>query len=200
LLKLTAPGLPDIYQGNELWDFSLVDPDNRRPVDYAHRAALLKEIKAATKRKGKNQVDFVQELAEQWYDGRIKLFVTQRTLHFRRTHYDLFAGSAYTPLATTGERAQYLCAYLRHNAQGQQAIIVVPRLVATLTDRAERPPVGSEIWGDTSVELPDQDGEHSYSNLFTSKRSYAVDRGGKLTLPVAEILGDFPVALLTRGA
>lgn len=201
LLKLTAPGLPDIYQGNELWDFSLVDPDNRRAVDYGRRRALLKEVRAAERRKGSGRVKFAQELVQNWQDGRIKLFVTQRTLRFRREHYDLFTHGDYVALETVGSRAQHLCAYLRQNGQGEQALVVAPRLVATLTERGERPPVGEDIWGDTAIVLPAalaaSDGERSYSNLFTGERSYAVKRGGKQTLSVSELLGSFPVALLT---
>lgn len=211
LLKLTAPGVPDIYQGNELWDFSLVDPDNRRPVDYARRGALLKGLLAAERRTSKNKskgnVKFAQELEQSWHDGRIKLFVIQRTLRFRRQHNDLFMGSDYIPLEVVGERAQHLCAYLRQNAQGQQVVVVVPRLVATLTERAERPPVGAELWGNTAIVLPTEvlptetasteDRERSYSNLFTNERCYAVIRGDKQVLPMAEVLGNFPVALLT---
>ena len=206
LLKLTAPGVPDIYQGNELWDFSLVDPDNRRPVDYARRAALLKGVKAAARRKTRGQIEYAQELVEHWPDGRIKLFVTQRTLRFRRDHYDLFTGSDYLPLEAAGARAQHLCAYLRQRAAGsgahqlaQQALVVVPRLVATLTAQSERPPLGVETWGETVVVLPavDEPGARAYCNLFTGEKVHSVLRDGKWVLPIAAVLGNFPVALLT---
>src|SRR5258706_5722433 len=86
VLKATAPGVPDFYQGTELWDFSLVDPDNRRPVDYAARAAMLAKMPAAP------------TLLRRWTDGRVKLFVTQRSLALRAAHTALFRDGAYTPL------------------------------------------------------------------------------------------------------
>lgn len=199
LLKLTVPGVPDIYQGNELWDFSLVDPDNRRAVNYDLRRTYLKEIKAATKRKVKGKVRYAQELVQQWHDGRIKLFVTKHTLRFRRDHDDLFTNGAYIPLETTGAASQHLCAYLRQNAQGEQAIVVVPRLVATLTKQAERPPVGAEVWGDTAILLPADHAATSYENVFTGERITPAPRGKALALPVAAVLGNFPAALLAAG-
>ncbi len=175
VLKLTVPGVPDIYQGNEVWDFSLVDPDNRRPVDYAHRATLLKELKAATKRSNKGKIQFAQELVQKSTDGRIKLFVTQRALNFRRNHHELFADGTYTPLEVIGERASYLCAFLRQNGQGQQALVVVPRLVATLAERIERPPMGAELWGDTAIVMPTPSGGQDHLNVFTDERCKAIN-------------------------
>lgn len=202
LLKLTSPGVPDIYQGNELWDFSLVDPDNRRPVDYARRAALLKEVRGAEKRKGSGKLRYTQELVEQWQDGRIKLFITQRALAFRAAHYDLFTYGSYLPLETGGERSQHLCAFLRHNDQGDQALVVVPRLVASLLERNERPPIGVEVWGDTWIKLPSGEPEtlfSSYENIFTGERVEVGLHGKERILPVADLLGSFPVALLNGG-
>lgn len=199
LLKLTAPGLPDLYQGNELWDFSLVDPDNRRAVDYDQRMQLLKEVKAVGKRQATGQLRYAQELVQQWHDGRIKLLVTQRTLRFRRDQYDIFTGGEYIPLDVVGARSEFVCAFMRRNpqsAQGEHAIIVVPRLVATLTERNERPPIGPEIWGDTRVLLPSDVQATSYRNLFTSEALHPGTQGKGLALPLAEILGHFPVALL----
>ena len=197
LLKLTVPGVPDIYQGNELWDFSLVDPDNRRAVDYDRRRAYLKEIQAAAKRKGKGKVRFATELVQQWPDGRIKLMVTQRTLNFRRAHGDLFTNGSYIPLETTGAGSQHLCAYLRQNDQGEQAVVVVPRLVLTLTEQAERPPIGSEVWGDAAILLPADHAVASYENIFTGELVTATARGKRSVLSAAQVLGNFPVALLT---
>jgi (1->4)-alpha-D-glucan 1-alpha-D-glucosylmutase len=198
LLKLTTPGFPDIYQGNELWDFSLVDPDNRRAVDYDHRRSLLKELmNSKGKRTGQRQL--IQDLVKGWPDGRIKLFVIQRTLRFRRQHPDLFAGG-YVPLETSGAAAQHLCAYLRQNQAGEQFLVIVPRLAATLTERTECTPVGEDIWGDTQILLPDTERGRSYSNLFTGAKCSGVNRGGKATLAAAELLADFPLALLTTAS
>jgi (1->4)-alpha-D-glucan 1-alpha-D-glucosylmutase len=202
LLKLTAPGVPDIYQGNELWDFSLVDPDNRRPVDYTRRRAVLKEVVAAERRKGQGKVRFAQEVMQQWHDGRIKLFVTQRTLRFRREHDDLFTQGEYIALESGGEVAQHLCAYMRRNAQGEQALVVTPRLVATLVGRTKRAPLGADVWGDSYLALPSgkvgEGAGRGYVNLFTGERVAARRRGKEWVLPVAELLGNFPVALLAQ--
>src|SRR5438046_9279782 len=87
LLKLTSPGVPDIYQGNEVWDYSLVDPDNRRPVDYKQRRDMLEALPTAT----------IDELSRNWPDGRIKMLLTQRLMQFRRKHADLFIRGEYLP-------------------------------------------------------------------------------------------------------
>jgi (1->4)-alpha-D-glucan 1-alpha-D-glucosylmutase len=201
VLKLTAPGVPDLYQGNELWDFSLVDPDNRRPVDYAQRSTLLKKLQSAGKRKGSDPLRLAQSLVKQSHDGRIKLFVTHRTLCFRRDHYDLFTGSAYIPLEVMGEQARHLCAYLRqtepNSGAGEQALVVVPRLVATLTGRAERPPTGPDVWGDTQLVLPAGNEGRTYHNLYTGESVTVTEQEGHITLPAAKLLAHFPVALLT---
>jgi (1->4)-alpha-D-glucan 1-alpha-D-glucosylmutase len=200
LLKLTSPGVPDIYQGNELWDFSMVDPDNRRPIDYARRATLLKEVAAAHRRKGKGRVRFAQELTQQWPDGRIKLFVTQRSLHFRRDHAALFTHGAYLPLDVVGERGQHLCAYMREDETGDHALVVVPRLVATLVEREPRPPVGEEVWGGTAIVLPADREPRTYTNLFTGEAITPLPQGKAWALPAAEVLANFPVALLAPQA
>jgi (1->4)-alpha-D-glucan 1-alpha-D-glucosylmutase len=196
LLKLTAPGVPDIYQGNELWNFSLVDPDNRRAVDYGRRAALLKQMAAAGRRKESGQLRYARELVEQWHDGRIKLWVTLRTLHFRRENATLFAGGAYVPLEATGERSDHLCAYMRQDDNGQVALIVVPRLVATLMEREQRPPLGNRVWGDSAILLPNGAEGRGYRNVFTGEEVAPVRVGSGWALPVAKLLGNFPVALL----
>ena len=103
LLKLTAPGVPDVYQGNEIWDFSLVDPDNRRPVDYVERKKMLDALKGADP----------GELLDNWSDGRIKLFLTHRLLTFRRENPELFRDGGYRPLGLTGEFADCCIAFAR---------------------------------------------------------------------------------------
>lgn len=150
-LKLTAPGVPDIYQGNEIWDFSLVDPDNRRPVDYERRRELLRSLEGAAP----------AELLQQWPDGRIKLFLTQRLLRLRREHPALFQRGAYLPLTVTGAFAENCVAFARES-QGQWIAVLVPRL----SSRVGFPPVG-EKWRDTAVELPDSLSRGGARDLFT---------------------------------
>jgi (1->4)-alpha-D-glucan 1-alpha-D-glucosylmutase len=135
VLKIASPGVPDLYQGTELWDFSLVDPDNRRPVDFESRRRMLREIAADDW----PRAQLARELYEQWQDGRIKLFLTQAALHARRKNPDLFAAGAYQPLEPAGPRADNLLAFSR-TAHGQTAVVVVPRLVAGLLDGARLRP------------------------------------------------------------
>ncbi|MHA3770076.1 malto-oligosyltrehalose synthase [Verrucomicrobiota bacterium sgz303538] len=138
VLKMTVPGAPDIYQGNETWDFSLVDPDNRRPVDYEHRQRLLAALD-----KNPNPADLVAN----WKDGRIKMFVTQRLLRLRSEHADLFFRGSYTPLSTRGQFATCCIAFSR-SLDSQKLVVVVPRL----TSRVGFPPLG-DLWQDTEVEI-----------------------------------------------
>lgn len=109
-LKLTVPGVPDIYQGAELWDFSLVDPDNRRPVDFALRARMLEQIDAALE---SDRARAFAEMLEQWEDGRIKLALTTTLLRLRASHPDLFAAGSYDPLSVEGDDADRVCSFLR---------------------------------------------------------------------------------------
>ena len=105
LLKICSPGIPDFYQGNELWDLSLVDPDNRHPVDYAIRQSMLNEI---THRAASEPLALTQQLFERLDDGRIKMFITCRALSWRRNHAKLFREGAYVPLEGAGRRGRHL--------------------------------------------------------------------------------------------
>ena len=140
ILKLTAPGVPDIYQGNESWNFSLVDPDNRRPVDHV---ALQKLAAESTGRP-------LVELLAHWETGGIKWELTRRLLHFRRAHPALFETGDYRSLKISGPRSAHALAFMRKIA-GQHMLVIVPRLVA----HASALPVG-EWWRETAVSLPDE--------------------------------------------
>lgn len=197
LLKLTSPGVPDIYQGTELWDFSLVDPDNRRPVDYELRRELLAGLKQRVEAAGPEQLRVLaQELLETAFDGRIKLYVVERTLSFRRRCPDLFSYGDYQPLEATGSRQDHVCAFLR-TLDDQAILTVTPRLVFGLTEKIERPPVG-EVWGDTWLSLPGELAGRKYTDLFTGQEFTVQQENGDATLPLASILAHFPVALLVR--
>jgi (1->4)-alpha-D-glucan 1-alpha-D-glucosylmutase len=152
-LKLTAPGVPDIYQGNEIWDFSLVDPDNRRPVDYGRRREMLRSLETASP----------AELLEHWPDGRIKLLLTQRLLRFRRQHPGLFQEGTYLPLTVTGAFVESCIAFAREH-EGKWIVVAVPRL----SSRAGFPPIG-EAWKDTAVELPGSLSLENARDLFTGR-------------------------------
>ncbi|MDX1655119.1 MAG: malto-oligosyltrehalose synthase, partial [Candidatus Competibacteraceae bacterium] len=192
LLKLTSPGVPDIYQGTELWDFSLVDPDNRRPVDYRKRAKLLKEV---AKLGGRGGAGKVRALLEDLPDGRAKLYLVWRVLNLRRQCPGPFSNGDYQPLTVTGERAEHICAFARRYGE-QQVIVVVPRLYASLLGGDQQAlPLGG-IWGEDVLELP-EGSPGQWQNLFTgeSLEGKAGEAGG-LGLELARVLESFPVAVL----
>jgi (1->4)-alpha-D-glucan 1-alpha-D-glucosylmutase len=197
LLKLTCPGVTDIYQGCELWSFTLVDPDNRRPVDYKRRRQLLAGLQARVAELGDDLTRLARALVEHVEDGRIKLYVTHRGLNYRRSHGPLFLGGSYEPLAAIGDKQEHVCSFLRA-LEGEAVVAVVPRLVLRLTGGIERAPLGAEVWGDTWLLLPAPEEGRAYRNLYTGEVLKVGERDGQAGLPLAEVLGCFPVALLER--
>ncbi|QKT05050.1 malto-oligosyltrehalose synthase [Ectothiorhodospiraceae bacterium 2226] len=183
LLKLTVPGVPDIYQGNEIWDFSLVDPDNRRPVDYERRRGLLERLQ-----QGEAAGVDARALLDDMASGVPKLYVTWRALHARRAHPDLFQQGNYEALEVAGERAAHLCAFARALDEAL-LVVLVPRLYATLAPD-ETLPLGETAWGTTTVALP----PGRYHDRLGGG-SYVAD--GE-PVAVAELLRAFPLGLLTR--
>jgi (1->4)-alpha-D-glucan 1-alpha-D-glucosylmutase len=177
LLKLTAPGVPDTYQGTELPDFSLVDPDNRRPVDYSLRQRLLDEVRGCTAR----------ELFDSAEDGRAKLFLSWRGLHARKVYPALFTEGEYQPLAAGGAKAEHLFAFARRFGE-QAAVVAVTRLPAKLTGDPARPPLGPEVWGDTRLPVP----AAVWRDVLTDRQF-----SGE-SLAAGELFADLPVALLLR--
>jgi (1->4)-alpha-D-glucan 1-alpha-D-glucosylmutase len=196
LCKLTAPGVPDLYQGNELWDFSLVDPDNRRPVDYLERRRLLAELESIDM---DSCVDrgLIESLVTGMRDGRCKLFLTWKVLQFRRDHPSLFRDGEYLPLRVSGEYAPNVCAFARRHA-GKLAVTIAPRLyLRLLGPEREDPPLGESVWGDTVIELPKEFGEPvQLKNLFDGRIVATAMTGSKVTVRLADALRNFPVALL----
>ena len=195
LLKLASPGAPDTYQGTELWDFSLVDPDNRRPVDYDRRRRMLGELRSAVEAAGGNLRELARDLVASREDGRIKLFVSYRTMQCRRDHPGLFGAGEYTPIAVDGPNAEHLFAFVRR-AGGIQALIAVPRLVAGLTSDPDRPPLGHEVWQETRLVLTGVAPDTRWRNLFTGEVLSAEVRDGQPSLAAADVFASFPVALL----
>ncbi len=207
LLKLTSPGVPDIYQGMELWNYSLVDPDNRRPVNFQQRMFLLGNLKRQISRLGENLIPLARELLDNSYDGRIKLFIIYRTLNFRRDNSDLFAHGEYVPLEAVGEKQQHVCAFTRTlkpqgNSSSQQEIVVaVPRLVVALSEgvtssSVEQPPLGGRVWKNTWLTLPHAQVGQVYQNLFTGEGLTVGEQDGVAGLPMSSVCAHFPVALL----
>lgn len=197
LLKLASPGVPDIYQGTELWDFSLVDPDNRRPVDYARRSEWLAGLKQQIKWLGNDLVSLARQLLADPADGRIKLYLIYRGLRFRRKYQQLFARGDYLPLEAEGSKAAHVVAFAR-SLDGETVLAVVPRLVVGLVAGAERSPVGTEVWKDTRLLLPSAEMKGRYRNILTGEVLVPEDSEPS-ALPMAAVLANFPVALLHRG-
>jgi (1->4)-alpha-D-glucan 1-alpha-D-glucosylmutase len=191
-VKIGAPGVPDFYQGTEIWDFSLVDPDNRRPVDYDRRRALLEDIDAALASEGGGAL--AERVLAAPCDDRMKLYTTSTLLRFRRTHLALFQCGGYDPVTTDGLRREHVFAFAR-TLDGQQAIIVVPRLVATLVPEGDAPPIGERVWGDTRLALPPS-GPRTFRHVLTGECIRACGDAASAHLALADVFARFPVAIL----
>lgn len=191
LLKLTAPGVPDIYQGNDMWDFSLVDPDNRRPVDYGLRAQALQRLQAAQG----DRAALMRDLLANKANGEIKLYVTTRALELRAKQRALFAEGSYTALNTAGSQAEHVVAFARRH-EDQEVIVAVPRLLARITRNGDMP-VG-ELWKDDLLLLPGSTAGVRYTNVFTDTQITAIDHEQGVGIPLADVWKDTPFAVLIR--
>ena len=149
LIKITSPGVPDFYQGTELWDLSLVDPDNRRPVDFEKRRAMLAVIR---EEEDSNIDRLFQDLLARREDGKIKLFLIYRALKARRTHREIFQEGAYLPLESGGRFGSHVVAFARRHEQ-QWAIVIAPRFLSHLVQAGDFP-LGRKVWQDTEVTMP----------------------------------------------
>ncbi len=178
LLKLTSPGVPDIYQGNEVWDLSLVDPDNRRPVDYDLRRSLLESMAGIEP----------EALMASWPDGRIKMFLTQRLLRFRREHPQVFDQGSYVPLKVSGTFAECVVSFARQ-FEDKAIVVIAPRL----SSRVGFPPLGDK-WQDTFVEIPGDTPAHTVRSIFTPAELTIHD--GRL--PLKDAMSALPFAVVTN--
>ena len=185
LLKLTTPGLPDFYQGTELWDLSLVDPDNRRPVNFERRGALLQALQ---NRANDNLLQLIAELLAAPEDGQIKLFLIFRALRARQAAADLFQHGAYQKLTVIGSLKSHVVAFARTLGE-QQALVVAPRFPNSLVKDGEYP-LGEAVWHETRV-LPPTGSRLRWRDALTGRIVH-----GEEALWLREVLHDFPVALL----
>ena len=192
LVKITAPGVPDFYQGSELWDLNLVDPDNRRPVDWPLRRHMLEELTRPADTAAERAA-FAQELVDRTDDGRVKLYLIRQALACRNAHATLFTDGEYKPLESRGPLAEHVLAFGRV-AKGAIALTIVPRLLARRG--VEQLPLGKSYWGDETRVLAPPEAGPWLVNPLTGER-LTVDRGALL---LAEVFMSFPVALLVNEA
>jgi (1->4)-alpha-D-glucan 1-alpha-D-glucosylmutase len=190
LVRLTAPGVPDTYQGTELWDFSLVDPDNRRPVDHAIRRRMLSEL---TEQFGscKDRLKLAGELMQSKDDGRAKLLLTALSLRQRQKHPGLFSFGQYLPGRATGQKADHAFAFAR-SLGDNLAVTVVPRLCATLVPDGAQVPLAN-VWQDTRLTVPGLQRDRRLVNVFTGEAVQVAEDGSIL---ISAAMQAFPVALL----
>jgi (1->4)-alpha-D-glucan 1-alpha-D-glucosylmutase len=183
-LKITAPGIPDFYQGSELWDFSLVDPDNRRSVDFEYRIKMIDEI---VEREADQP--FIQDLLATPQDGRIKMFLTLRLLALRRRRQSLFTSGRYLPLSVSGVCNDSIVAFMRTSTEAA-AIVVVPRMLTRIIKDGQMP-LGRGVWGDTAIRLPMEFAGRRLKNVLTGEQT--IPEGTNVL--VGELLKSFPAAL-----
>jgi (1->4)-alpha-D-glucan 1-alpha-D-glucosylmutase len=196
LLKAVSPGIPDFYQGTEAWDLSLVDPDNRRPVDFAGRRARLDALRGRVEGAGPDLTAVCRELLEGWTDGRVKLYVTHRALTLRRERARLFALGAYQALPGGGQHPDHVVALARRD--GADAVVAaVPRLTARLGGLTASFPLGEPTWERTWIEVA-EDLAGVYRDRFSGLTVETERRDGGVTFDCATLFGHFPLALLER--
>ena len=185
LLKMTCPGIPDFYQGSELWHLALVDPDNRRPVDFD----LCRRLAGALSN-GALPAD-----PTRWRDGAIKRELIRRTLALRRRHPMLFAAGAYRPLAARGGQAGHVLAFARQD-HDHAVVVAVPLLLGRLWPGGQGlPPLGS-AWRNVHIETPKRGAGATWRNLLTGGLVVPVVRRGVPVLNGPDLFADFPLALL----
>jgi (1->4)-alpha-D-glucan 1-alpha-D-glucosylmutase len=193
VLKIASPGVPDFYQGSELWDLSLVDPDNRRPVDYNLRARYLDALHALAAQEGPGAV--CREVLDSLADGRVKLWTMHRALALRREEHALFRRGEYVPLEVSGERREHVIAFLRRDqTTGRSVVVVLPRLACTLMRGKVQLPLG-EAWGKDQLLLPVAPGAQ-YRNVFTDETVTVAEDG----LALSTVFAAYPVGLLVNEA
>jgi len=190
ILKATAPGVPDFYQGSEMWNFSLPDPDNRRSVDFRNRQLALEDLKAGSVHL---EDSWLSDLMHSWQDGRLKLYLTMRLLNFRRAHPSLFAAGEYRPVHVHGAHHNSVFVFLRHYGS-EWLLVVVPRLLGPLS-KTPGFPVGKQIWQDTFFELP-ADTPRCWTGILTNdclNLSISEDSSG---IALSDVFRAFPFAVL----
>jgi (1->4)-alpha-D-glucan 1-alpha-D-glucosylmutase len=186
LLKITSPGVPDFYQGSELWDLRLVDPDNRGPVDFGKRRSFLQSLCETDA----GQAELIDELIAKKENGAIKLFLILRALLTRKHHPGLFQNGVYLPLDSSGKFREHVVSFARSRHQ-EWMLVIVPRWCASLLQERQILPLGEEVWQDTAVQLP-ENAPRTWVDAFSGATLAAED-----SLQVGKALLRFPAILLT---
>lgn len=195
LLKIVAPGVPDFYQGTELWQFALVDPDNRRPVDYDLRRRLLSELDA---REDDDAAAHLDELADYFTDGRVKLYVTSRALRYRRERRELFERGEYLPVEAGGSRAECVVSFARKRGDAETLALAGRFFTRLINAEDERLSPEASAWGDTFIVLDEKLSGARFKDAFTGREFEPRDgwRGKELVL--SDVFAHLPLALLER--
>jgi (1->4)-alpha-D-glucan 1-alpha-D-glucosylmutase len=190
VLKSAVPGIPDFYQGTELWELSLVDPDNRRPVDFSQRVRYLDALLALSERESPGAV--CREVLGNLADGRAKLWTTHRALQLRQQEHAIFRRGEYVALEVAGDHQQNVIAFLRRDpASGRSVLAVIPRFAYTLMRGKAELPLG-EAWGKDQLKISVPPGTR-FTNFFSGESITVTE---EQTLPLSAIFSVFPVALL----
>ena len=192
LLKMTAPGVPDVYQGNEMFEFNLVDPDNRRPVDYGKRESWLAQLQQDS-RSSSSLPEFAIKLMADSDGGKIKLYMTWKTLELRVKEASLFEVGSYQPVKASGPKAAHIVAFAREH-ENRRVIVAVPRLCATLLGESSETVCDEALWDGTNLEITSAPGM-CYHNVFTGE-CISPGAAEQSFLSVSKLLHHFPVALL----
>jgi (1->4)-alpha-D-glucan 1-alpha-D-glucosylmutase len=185
LLKIAAPGVPDFYQGSELWDLRLVDPDNRGPIAFDKRAAALHSIANGD---AADSGQALRHLIEHWHDGRIKLYLIWKAIRFRRDHADLFRDGEFVPLQSAGSYSRNVTAFLRRQGPSW-ALAAVPRWLSQVPAKGK----GEFNWGDTKIMLPSDSPAH-WNNILTRTTLASKNEAADPHVMVDDLFQEFPVA------
>jgi (1->4)-alpha-D-glucan 1-alpha-D-glucosylmutase len=195
LLKIASPGVPDFYQGTELWDLSLVDPDNRQPLDYPHRIKMLEELKKRETEMSLNEL--AKHLTRERESGMIKLYLVYKALHYRKERRELFESGEYLPLDIMGNEAEHVCAFARRIGN-ERILIAVPRFLTKLIPDPSVLPLGEAVWGNSVMVVPIAEPGAKYRNVFTDELLTARDYKDATALHLSDVFSNFPVAMLER--
>jgi len=193
LLKILAPGIPDLYQGTELWHLNLVDPDNRGLVDYGLHQERLAELQDLQQQL--NPIDLIRFLFQHADNGLIKMYVTVTALHYRKLQSSLFLHGSYHPLDAQGERAKHVFGFIRQTTD-KACLVALPRFLTSLMPDPEDLPVGASVWEKTWISLPSKWGTRPLRNIFTQEIVSPQNESNMVGLPVGQVFSHFPFALL----